>query len=80
VCPGEWVYHYVNTTETGQYGPGQHLHFKIEKDADEGAAVAVTHHSTVVKVPPCRCQNALARRPSSGFSGSWLRHALGMLC
>ena len=51
MCPGEWVYHYVNTTAAGDghYGPGHHLHFNIAKDANEGAAIAVTRHSTVVK-------------------------------
>lgn len=65
VCPGEWVYHYVDTAKigAGHYGPGHHLRFTLSKDANEGAAIAMTRHSNVVNVPSCRCH---------------MRHALGM--
>ena len=47
VCPGEWVYHYVDTAKigAGHYGPGHHLRFTLSKSANEGAAIAMTRHS-----------------------------------
>ena len=61
VCPGEWVYHYVNTSALeggaasgGHYGPGHHLRFNIVKPAGADSAVAVTRHSAapLKLVPP----------------------------
>jgi hypothetical protein len=76
VCPGEWVYHYVDTSliaGAGHYGPGHHLRFTLDKSANEGAAVAMTRHSNVVKVPSCRCHNSLAWAPQADCPGSLLR-------
>ena len=61
VCPGEWVYHYVNTSALeggaasgGHYGPGHHLRFIIVKPAGADSAVAVTRHpaAPLKLVPP----------------------------
>ena len=47
MCPGERVYHYVDTAKigAGHYGPGHHLRFTLSKSANEGAAIAMTRHS-----------------------------------
>jgi len=56
VCPGEWVYHYVDTAKigAGHFGAGHHLRFTLSKDANEGAAIAMTRHlsAPLKTVPP----------------------------
>jgi hypothetical protein len=56
VCPGEWVYHYVNTTElaNSHYGAGRHLRYILSKKADEGGGIALSRHlaAPLKTVPP----------------------------
>ena len=54
VCPGEWVYHYVNTSALGIYGSVKHLRYRVDKDAGEGAGVVLTRHlaAPLKTVPP----------------------------
>ena len=55
VCPGEWVYHYIDTADlgAGHYGANHHLRYTITKPAADGAAVAITRHlKAPLKVTP----------------------------
>ena len=56
VCPGEWVYHYVDTSTlgAGHYGDGHHLRFQIDKLPGGGGMTAVTRHlvAPIKLVPP----------------------------
>ena len=54
-CPGEWVYHYVDTSTLGggHYGSGHHLRYSMIKTYGEGSSFAVTRHlSAPIKVVP----------------------------
>ena len=73
VCPGQWVYHYVNTSSAaadgrGYYGAGNHLRFSIDKPAGAGAALGVVRHFAA----PLKPMPPYLRMPYEGSSAaSW---------
>ena len=56
-CPGEWVYHFIDTASIGgdgrHYGSGHHLMYTLTKRYGSGSSSAVTRHvAAPIKVVP----------------------------
>ena len=80
VCPGEWVYHFIDPglIGAGHYGSGHHLHFNIHKPPVCVAPLAVplslspllalslTHRTLPIPPHPSQpsCREMRSRRPS----------------